>query len=59
MAKNKVVIGIVDAQVQAENIVQRLQREGFPTADISAIFPDKHGGKDSLMSTTPKRPKAR
>jgi hypothetical protein len=46
MSKNKVVIGIVDAQIQAENIVQRLGEQGFPNSDISAIFPDKHGTRD-------------
>lgn len=46
MSKNRVVIGIVDAEIQAENIVQRLNQAGFSNADISAIFPDRHGTRD-------------
>ncbi|HVY26455.1 MAG TPA: DUF3341 domain-containing protein [Polyangiaceae bacterium] len=46
MSKNRVVIGIVDAEIQAENVVQRLNQAGFSNADISAIFPDKHGTRD-------------
>ena len=56
MAKNKVVIGIVDAEIQAENVVQRLQGEGVSTSDISAIFPDKHGGKDFAHEHNTKAP---
>lgn len=56
MAKNKVVIGIVDARIQAENIVQRLQRDGFSTADVSAIFPDQHSGKDFAHEQNTKAP---
>jgi hypothetical protein len=46
MSKNTVVIGAIESQVQAENIVQELERSGIPTPDISAIFPDRQGGKD-------------
>jgi len=46
MSKNRVVIGIVDSEVRAENIVQRLNQTGFSNADISAMFPDKHGTRD-------------
>jgi hypothetical protein len=56
MSKNKVVIGIVDAEIQAENIVQRLEQEGFPRSDISAIFPDKHGTKDFAHEHNTKAP---
>jgi hypothetical protein len=56
MSKNKVVLGIVDTEIQAENIVQRLQREGFSTSDISAIFPDKHGSKDFAHEHNTKAP---
>jgi hypothetical protein len=56
MSKNKVVIGIVDAEIQAENIVQHLGREGFATSDISAIFPDKHGTKDFAHEHNTKAP---
>ncbi len=43
MAKKNTVVGIVSNQQQAENIVAKLQREGFGTNDISALFPDKSG----------------
>src|SRR5436190_20190006 len=56
MSKNKVVIGIVDAEVQAENIVQHLGREGFSTSDISAIFPDKRGTRDFAHEHNTKAP---
>jgi hypothetical protein len=56
MSKNKVVIGIVDAEVQAENIVQALTQSGFANADISAIFPDKSGTKDFAHEHNTKAP---
>lgn len=56
MSKNKVVIGIVDAEIQAENIVQRLGEHGFPNSDISAIFPDKHGSRDFAHEHNTKAP---
>lgn len=56
MSKNRVVIGIVDGEVQAENIVQRLGQQGFANADISAIFPDKHGSRDFAHEHNTKAP---
>jgi hypothetical protein len=56
MSKNRVVIGIVDAEIQAENIVARLGKDGFPNSDISAIFPDKHGSKDFAHEHNTKAP---
>jgi hypothetical protein len=56
MSKNRVVIGIVDGQIQAENIVQRLGEQGFANADISAIFPDKHGSRDFAHEHNTKAP---
>lgn len=56
MSKNKVVIGIVDAEVQAENIVQKLTSSGFAHSDISVIFPDKHGTKDFAHEHNTKAP---
>jgi len=56
MSKNRVVIGIVDGQVQAENIVHRLEQSGFARGDISAIFPDKHGTKDFAHEHNTKAP---
>jgi hypothetical protein len=56
MSKNKVVIGVVDAEIQAENLVQHLGRDGFATSDISAIFPDKRGTKDFAHEHNTKAP---
>jgi uncharacterized protein YcfJ len=56
MSKNKVVIGVVDAEVQAENVVQSLQSGGFASSDISAIFPDKHGTRDFAHEHNTKAP---
>lgn len=56
MSKNKVVIGIVDAEIQAENLVQHLGKDGFATSDISVIFPDKHGTKDFAHEHNTKAP---
>ena len=56
MNKNKAVIGIVDSEVQAENLVQHLQQAGFSTGDISAIFPDKRGTKDFAHEHNTKAP---
>jgi hypothetical protein len=46
----------VDAEIQAERLVQRLGTDGFPTSDISAIFPDKHGAKDFAHEHNTKAP---
>ena len=56
MSKNRVVIGIVDAQIQAEKIVDQLGKAGFANSDISAIFPDKHGTKDFAHEHNTKAP---
>ena len=46
MSKNKAVIGIVDSQLRAENVVAKLHEAGFASGDISAIFPDKRATGD-------------
>jgi uncharacterized protein YcfJ len=56
MSKNKVVVGIVDAEIQAENIVQKLGNDGFPSTEISVIFPDKRGTKDFAVEHNTKAP---
>jgi len=56
MSKNKVVIGMVDDEMQAENLVQRLTSQGFASADISAIFPDRHGTRDFAHEHNTKAP---
>ncbi|HEY6080748.1 MAG TPA: DUF3341 domain-containing protein, partial [Polyangiaceae bacterium] len=56
MSKNKVVIGIVDTEIEAENLVQRLTANGFASSDISAILPDKRGTKDFAHEHNTKAP---
>lgn len=56
MSNKTVVIGVIESQVQAENIVQALEQSGIPTSDISAIFPDRHGGKDFAHEHNTKAP---
>lgn len=42
----KVVFGVVDTPQQAELAVKRLEAMGWPTTDISVLYPDKHGAHD-------------
>ena len=56
MSKNKVVLGLVDAEIQAESVVQKLQNDGFASSDISAIFPDKSGTKEFAHEHNTKAP---
>lgn len=56
MSKNKVVIGIVDTENQAQSLLQRLQNNGFAAGDVSAIFPDKRGTKDFAHEHNTKAP---
>ena len=56
MSKNKAVIGIVDTQAQAENLLQHLQQAGFSSSNISAIFPDQRGTKDFAHEHNTKAP---
>jgi len=54
--KNKVVIAIVDAEIQAENIVSKLATAGVLSSDVSVIMPDKHGTKDFAHEHNTKAP---
>ena len=56
MAKNKTVIGILENDVQAENVVGMLQSSGFSGNDISVLFPDKRGTKDFAHEHSTKAP---
>src|SRR6187200_2279291 len=56
MASNKAVIGLVSSETQADNIVGQLQRAGFSTNDISALFPDKRGTRDFAHEKNTKAP---
>ncbi|HEY3498189.1 MAG TPA: DUF3341 domain-containing protein [Polyangiaceae bacterium] len=56
MSKNKSVIGIVDDETRAENMVVALQSAGFSTTDISVLLPDKRGTKDFAHEHNTKAP---
>src|SRR6187399_2420678 len=56
MASNKAVIGLVSSEAQADSIVAQLQRSGFSTNDISALFPDKAGTRDFAHEKNTKAP---
>jgi len=56
MASNKAVVGIVSSEAQADKIVNELQRAGFSTNDISALFPDKQGTRDFAHEKNTKAP---
>jgi hypothetical protein len=56
MAKNKTVIGILENESLAENVVAALQGAGFSGNDISVLFPDKRGTKDFAHEHNTKAP---
>ncbi|HEX6275374.1 MAG TPA: DUF3341 domain-containing protein [Polyangiaceae bacterium] len=56
MAKNKTVIGILENESLAENVVTALQTAGFSGNDISVLFPDKRGTKDFAHEHNTKAP---
>lgn len=56
MTMKKAIIGIVDTQAQAENVVQRLQHAGFGTKDISLLFPDVKATKAFAHEQNTKAP---
>jgi uncharacterized protein YcfJ len=42
----KSVLGIVETQLQAENVVSDLQKRGIPVSNISVLLPDKDSTRD-------------
>jgi len=56
MASNRAVIGLVSTTLQAESIVDALQRADFSTRDISVLFPDKTGTRDFAHEQHTKAP---
>lgn len=56
MSSNKAVIGLVSTQTQAEKIVNDLQRSGFSSGEVSALFPDKQGTRDFAHEKNTKAP---
>jgi hypothetical protein len=56
MTSNKSILGIASSRAEAENIVSQLQRRGFSSNDISALFPDKKGTRDFAHEKHTKAP---
>jgi heat induced stress protein YflT len=56
MSKNKTVVGILEDETQANNVVTALQGAGFSGNDISVLFPDKRGTKDFAHEHNTKAP---
>jgi len=56
MASKKAVMGLVSNAMTAEAVVDELQRSGFGTNDISALFPDKQGTRDFAHEKNTKAP---
>jgi hypothetical protein len=50
------VVGLVSSEAQAQSIVGELQRAGFSSNDISALFPDKTGSRDFAFEQNTKAP---
>ncbi len=56
MSKNTTVIGIVDSEAQAEQLVSALQSGGIGPGDISVLLPDRRGTKDFAHEHNTKAP---
>jgi len=52
----KAVYGIAQTATQAETIVEQLRVAGFPSNDISVLFPDKSSTKDFAHEKATKAP---
>jgi len=50
------VIGIVEAELQADRVVDQLQSNGVPASDISVLFPDTRGTRDFAHEHNTKAP---
>ena len=59
MASKNTVVGLTSSHEQAENIVNELQRAGFSSDDVSALFPDQKGTRDFAHEKNTRRPKER
>ena len=56
MASKNTVVGLASSHAQAETIVNELQRAGFSSDDVSALFPDKQGTRDFAHEKNTKAP---
>ena len=56
MGKNKVVYGIYQTELNAENAVDALKDAGFRNTDISVLFQDNRGTKDFAHEKGTKAP---
>jgi len=55
--KNTAAFGLYRTQADVEYAVDLLRAEGFRNTDISVLFPENKGTKDSPSRRTPKRRK--
>lgn len=58
MKRKRIVLGVVAAEIQAENIVQRLAHVGIASRDISVVFPHRHGTRDFAHEHHTKAPES-
>jgi hypothetical protein len=56
MTSSKAVVGLVASEPQAAAIVNNLTKAGFPSNDISVLFPDKEGTRDFAHEKNTKAP---
>jgi hypothetical protein len=52
----KAVLCIVETSEQAEQLVNKLQQNGFSNSDISVLFPDKQNTRDFALEHSTKAP---
>ena len=55
---SRTVFGIADSEPRAERIVADLRDAGFPSSDISLLFPDRNGGREFRHDAHTKAPRA-
>jgi uncharacterized membrane protein len=53
---DKAVFCIIDSEAKAEKIADELRLAGFSGDDLSVLFPDKQGTRDSAHETNTKAP---
>ncbi|MBX3231469.1 MAG: DUF3341 domain-containing protein [Labilithrix sp.] len=52
----RVVMGIVDTPLQADQAVRRLAESGISPRDVSVLYPDRHGDHDFGFEANTKAP---
>jgi hypothetical protein len=59
MGKNTAVFGIYTERSGVDRAVDALKGAGFSNSDVSALFPENEGTRDSQLRKTRKHPKER